>query len=109
MALNVPPIPIQGLVIAATAEDYSVTDRDTGQVNRGTTRKIFVTSGFDEAPTEIRFKGNDDQAVADFAKIQAAGQFATINATAKIAQYGGREAFIQHASLQAVEPAKAGR
>lgn len=98
-------LPVSGLLVAYSADPYEVTDRDTGEKNKGVTRLVYVSEAFDEPPAEVKFKSDAD-AVAAFEKIVAAGQFATVNLQARVAQYGGRDAFLQFLELAAVTPAK---
>lgn len=105
MAINL-ALPVSGLVVAITETPYEVTDQDTGQKNSGLTRIAYIVTDFEESVTDVKFKAD---AVAEFERIKAAGQFATVNMTVAVKQYSNRAAFLQFSSLQAVEPVKSSR
>lgn len=76
-------MPVVGQVVAFQEDDYAFKDDDTGREMSGTSRTIWITTGFTSAPTSVKLKAEGHEGVAQAIREAGAGAFISLTAVVR--------------------------
>jgi hypothetical protein len=99
------PYPVQGRFCGATATPYEFADRTSGEMRRGTTRRLYVSQGDDQAPVEIRLR-DDAEGEQVYAQAVEAAFGAPVNLLCEVRD-GDRGSYLQLIEVHAIGAPKA--